>query len=296
MKRIVLLSSKCFASVKDGQFVLRFESEITKSLPIEDLGYLEIDTPQVTITSAALADLVSSGVTLGVCDTSHQPAGLLSPLVDNILHAQRLQLQVAASEPTRKQAWQETIKWKIRNQADAIRELGGQDATLRRKVALVRTDDRTNQEGAAAAAYWKVLLSPFGTKRDPDGAFPNNMLNYGYAVLRACMARALVASGLHPALGIKHSNRNNAFALADDMMEPYRPFIDRLVIPLAADVDPQAGLVPSVKKEILGVLNVDTYWPEGRRPLQNAVLLTAQSLVKVFAGEAKVPVFPRMCE
>lgn len=296
MRRTVGITSPCYIQLRNDQIQISWKDETVTSLPVEDIGYLEIDTNQVVITSAALSQLSASGTIVAFTDGSHHPVALLTPIVNNTLHAQRLQLQAAVSEPTRKQAWQETIKWKIRNQADAIRELGGQDATLRRKVAQVRTDDRTNQEGAAAAAYWKVLLSPFGTKRDPDGAFPNNMLNYGYAVLRACMARALVASGLHPALGIKHSNRNNAFALADDMMEPYRPFVDRLVIPLAAELDPQVGLVPSVKKELLGVLNVDTFWPEGRRPLQNAVLITAQSLVKVFAGEAKVPVFPRLCE
>ena len=296
MKRTVCISTTAYISVKDQQLLLRWKDETTASVPIEDIGYLEIDSNQVVVTSAALSQLASLGVIVAFTDGSHHPVALLSPIVDNTLHAQRLRLQVAVSEPTRKQAWQETIKCKIRNQADALRELGGEDATVRRKIAQVLTDDRTNQEGTAAAAYWKVLLSPFGSKRDPDGDFPNNMLNYGYAVVRACMARALVASGLHPALGIKHSNRNNAFALADDMMEPYRPFVDRIVIPLASDVEPAAGLIPAVKKEILAVLNTDTIWPEGRRPLQNAALLSAQSLVKVFAGESKLPLFPRMCE
>jgi len=296
MKRTICITSTCYASLKDAQLVLRWKDDSNTTIPIEDIGYLEVDSSQVVLTAAVLSSLASAGVVVAFTDASHHPVALLSPLVDNTLHAQRLRLQLSVAEPTRKQSWQETIRRKIQNQADAIRELGGDDATVRRKVAQVMTDDRTNQEGTAAAAYWKVLLSPFGVKRDPDGDFPNNMLNYGYAVLRACMARALVSSGLHPALGIKHSNRNNAFALADDMMEPYRPFVDRIVIPLASDVEPSVGLVPAVKKEILAVLNVDTLWPEGRRPLQNAVLLSAQSLVKVFAGEAKLPNFPRLCE
>lgn len=296
IKRTVSISSRSFLSTKNEQLVLRRdEDDSDVSMPIEDIGLLEVDSMQVTATVALLVKLLENGSTTIFCDGSHHPVGLLLPLAGNSLHALRLRQQVDSSLPTRKRAWQEIIKRKLRNQADVLLELGADDRQVRRRVQKVLTNDSTNQEGVGAAAYWKVLLAPFGTNRDPDGAFPNNVLNYGYAVIRACVARGLVASGLHPALGIKHSNRGNPFALADDVMEPYRPFLDRLVIPKALEWDPEEGLTSAIKREILQVLLVDSHWPEGRRPLLNSIQLSAASMAQVFAGEREVPAFPTLC-
>jgi CRISP-associated protein Cas1 len=296
IKRTVAISSRSYLSTKNEQLVVRREmdeSEVT--VPIEDIGLLEVDSMQVTATTALLVKLLENGSTTIFCDGSHHPVGLLLPLAGNSLHALRLRQQVDSSLPTRKRAWQEIIRRKLQNQADVLLELGADDRQVRRRVRRVLTNDSTNQEGVGAAAYWKVLLTPFATNRDSDGAFPNNVLNYGYAVIRACVARGLVASGLHPALGIKHSNRGNPFALADDVMEPYRPFLDHLVIPKALEWDPEEGLTPAIKRQILEVLLVDSHWPEGRRPLLNSIQLSAASMAQVFAGEREVPAFPTLC-
>ena len=269
------------------------DSNIT--VPIEDIGLLEIDSLQASASVALLVKLLENGSTTIFCNGSHHPVGLLLPLEGNSLHALRLRQQVESSLPTRKRSWQEIIKCKIRNQADVLLELGADDRVIRRRIQKVLTNDSTNQEGVSAAAYWKVILAPFKTRRDPDGPYPNNALNYGYAILRACVARSLVASGLHPALGIKHSNRGNAYALADDVMEPYRPFIDMHLIPKLLEWGQCDDLTPQMKREILEVLVVDSYWPEGRRPLLNSIQLSAASMAQVFAGDRELPAFPSLC-
>ncbi len=213
----------------------------------------------------------------------------------NSLHALRLRQQIESSLPTRKRSWQEIIKCKNRNQADVLLELGADDRVIRRRIQKVLTNDSTNQEGVSAAAYWKAVLSLFKTRSDPDGPFPSNALNYGYAVVRACVARSLVASGLHPALGIKHSNRGNAFVLADDIMEPYRPFVGIHLIQKLLEWEQGDDLSPEMKREILNVLVVDSFWPEGRRPLLNSIQLSAASMAQVFAGDRDLPAFPSLC-
>lgn len=296
LKRTISIASRSYLSTKDEQMVVSRESDQSSiTVPIEDIGLLEIDSLQVTASIALLVKLLENGSTTVFCDGTHHPVGLLLPLEGNSLYALRLRQQVESSLPTRKRSWQEIIKCKIRNQADVLLELGADDRVIRRRIQKVLTNDSTNQEGVSAAAYWKLLLAPFQTRRDPDGPFPNNALNYGYAVLRACVARSLVASGLHPALGIKHSNRGNAFALADDLMEPYRPFVDMHLIPKLLKWEQSEDLTPQMKREILEVLVVDSYWPEGRRPLLNSVQLSAASMAQVFAGDRELPAFPTLC-
>lgn len=296
LKRTISIGSRSFLSTKDEQLVVKRDGDDSAvSIPIEDIGLLEVDSLQVTTTSALLVKLLENGSTTIFCDGSHHPVGLLLPLEGNSLHALRLRQQVESSLPTRKRSWQEIIKCKIRNQADVLLELGADDHVIRRRIQKVLTNDSTNQEGVSAAAYWKLLLAPFNTRHDPDGPFPNNALNYGYAVVRACVARSLAASGLHPALGIKHSNRGNAFALADDVMEPYRPFVDMHLIPRLVEWEQGEDLTPKLKREILEVLVVDSYWPEGRRPLLNSIQLSAASMAQVFAGDRELPAYPTLC-
>ncbi|MCX6141077.1 MAG: type II CRISPR-associated endonuclease Cas1 [Candidatus Kapabacteria bacterium] len=296
LKRTISIGSRSHLSTRDEQLIIRREKDDDEvSIPIEDIGLLEIDTMQATSSAALFVKLLENGSTTIFCDQSHHPVGLLIPLSGNSIHALRLRQQVDSSLPSRKRSWQEIIKCKIRNQADVLLELGANDLSVRRRIQKVLSNDSTNQEGVTAAAYWKLMLAPFQTTRDPEGPYPNNVLNYGYAVVRACVARSLVASGLHPALGIKHSNRGNAFALADDLMEPYRPFLDLHLFPKLLEWDSDGGLTPAMKREILQILVVDTYWPEGRRPLLNAIQLSAASMAQVFSGEREVPMFPAIC-
>ncbi len=297
LKRTILIQSNLYVCTRDEQLVLRNRVEDTEtSIPIEDIGLLEIDSLQTTITTSALSKLSASGATVVFTDATHHPVGMLTPIQSNTLHAERIRLQVEASQPTEKRSWQHTVKCKILNQAALLDELGLPSTPVKEKAQKVLSNDSTNREAVAASAYWKTLLKPFECGRDPDGPYPNNYLNYGYAILRACVARALVSSGLHPALGIKHSNKYNSFALADDMMEPYRPFVDRVVYNIATANPPSLTITPDIKKQILTVLTHDTYWEDMRRPLMNSVALTTASLVQALAGSKQVPEFPRLCE
>lgn len=277
-------------------FRVRGSEEDEVQVPMEDIGLLEVETVQSTITTGAIVGLLESQASIVFCDHTHHPVGVLLPLEGNTLHAERLRLQIEATLPTLKRSWQVIVKAKISNQADVLKDIGINDATVRAKVAKVRSADSTNQEGVAASAYWKEMLRPFGTGRDPDAPYPNNLLNYGYAILRAAVARSIVNSGLHPAIGMKHSNRYNAFSLADDLMEPYRPFIDRHVLPYALEQSGGDDLTPAMKRHILEIMVHDTWWEDGRRPLLNAVARSCSSYVQTLQGIRTQPEFPRICE
>lgn len=294
LKRTIVVTSRCYANTSDLQLVLSQDGDEIARVPIEDIGLLLIENASVVLTSRLLSTLGDHGATVVLCDERYQPSVLLQPLSGNTLHAQRLRLQVDCPLPTQKRIWKGIVQAKLANQAEVLDMLGMQSAGIRRRITKVRTNDSTNQEGVAASAYWKVLMSAYKCRRDPDGPYPNNVLNYGYAILRSAVARSLVASGLHPALGIKHGNRNNAFALADDVMEPFRPFVDATIFERAVNW-PLDEFTTTMKKEILEVLTVDSHWPEGRRPLLNSIQLSAASLVSALSGESPYAAFPRLC-
>lgn len=297
IKRSILVASRTYISTKNRQIVLRVdgrEDEVT--VPAEDIGYMEFDSLQSTITTAAMAVLAAEGATVAICDARHHPVALLHPMEGNTLHAERLRKQIACKRAVKGRLWQSIVRAKIRNQARVLDILGDPSPALSRREAKVLTGDSTNQEGVAARFYWQTTLRPFRTRRDPDGNHPNAMLNYGYAVLRAATARAIVASGLHPALGIKHSNRNNGFALADDLMEPYRPFVDLIVLPCALGYEHLEELTPIVKRQILELLVMDTQSSIGRRPLLNSVMHAATALSRSFDTQSDMLDFPVPCE
>lgn len=295
IKRSIAISSRSYISTQDEQLVVKlYDEEEPQRVPIEDVGFLELDSLTSTISVAALAKAASYGVVTSICDPSHHPVALVVPLVGNSIHAERFRSQVLAPEPTRKRAWATIVRCKIQNQADALKLMGHPHEHVARRAKLVRTGDGTSQESAAAAAYWKHALGHFRTGRDPDGTFPNNVLNYGYAVIRAAVARGLVEAGLHPALGVQHSNRYNAFALADDVMEPFRPWVDVHVLPYAETMD-EPELRPTDKRHILGVLTLDAHTEGGRLPLMNAIQRSCVSMVRTFDGTIQRPSFPRLC-
>lgn len=296
IKRTILIGSACKLSVRESQLVVhRLEDDKVSLIPVEDIGFVEIDHQQVVLTASVLSRLGDQGAVVAFTDQRHHPNAVVMPIAGNTLHAERLRMQVEASEPCQKQLWKAIIQAKIANQADHLEMLGIESAAVRRRVVMVRSNDTSNQEGSAAQYYWKEVLRPFNVRRDPDGDHPNSILNYGYAILRACVARALVSSGLHPALGIKHSNRYNAFALADDVMEPYRPFVDAHVIPIALEFNGEIDLLPERKRKILEVLVVDCHFEGGRRPLLNAIQMSASSIVNVLSGKSAKPSYPRLC-
>ncbi len=286
IKRSLLVESRSYLSYKDGSLHLdnRISGEKFR-IPIEDIGYLELGTSQITITSAALAKLADQVVTVMYCDDTYQPVGLCLPLVGNTLHAERLRIQIDCSVPNRKRIWQSIVRCKLQNQEQVGRSLGYTDLNLKRYINSVYSGDRTNREAAGAKLYWKAVLTPFGVGRDPRTGYPNNILNYGYSVLRALTARCLVRCGLHPAIGIHHSNKYNHFALADDVMEMYRPFVDYHILMLVQDEVQTDQLTSAQKMKVLEVMVADVHHEKGRRPLSNSVELICAQLVQALGGD-----------
>jgi len=233
IKRTLYFGNPAYLRLKDKQ--LSIESNVdgetkTATTAVEDLGIIIIDNPQITLTSGLLQALQENNVALITCDYRHMPQSILLPIEGNSIQQERYDYQLAASEPLKKQLWQQTIIQKIKNQAAALNNLQLNSDYLVPLHKNVKSGDSDNCEATAAAYYWQNIFKHVqGFRRLPDGASPNNFLNYGYAILRGTMARSIVAAGLLPTLGIFHRNRYNAFCLADDLMEPYRPYIDEMV-------------------------------------------------------------------
>ncbi len=284
IKRIIEISTApVYLSVKNKQLILKREGEVVGSVPIEDMGVLIVDHPGCTYSHAALNELLANNVAVVICGKNHHPNGLLLPLDTNSLQSERFRVQVAAKVPTKKRLWKQVVQAKIRNQAwclDQCEKEGGEG--LRFLAEKVKSGDTENHEAQAAARYWKSLFGP-DFRRRRDGLPPNGMLNYGYTVLRAAVARALCGGGMHPSFGLHHHNRYNAYPLADDVMEPFRPLIDWEVCKHW-----QAGensMTPEIKQALLGVLSQDVFLSGESRPLMNALHLLSANLLRSLAGE-----------
>lgn len=273
-----------------------FESHDTgemKSAPIEDIGVLILDHQQITISQALIAKLLANNVAFVTCDNSHHPTGLLLNLDGNTLQSQKFQTQIEASVPLKKQLWQQTVAAKLKNQAAMLESIRIPAKNIRNWADEVRSGDSGNHEALAAAYYWKNIFPEFlEFRRERYGPPPNNLLNYGYAILRAVVARALVGSGLLPTLGIFHKNQYNAYCLADDIMEPYRPFVDKVVVGIVRMNGKFLELTPSMKKDLLGVPAMDVQINEEKSPLMVAVQKTTASLAKCFAGPQRKILYP----
>lgn len=308
LKRTLVISNPHHLSVRHKQLMLdNKETGESKQAPIEDIGTLLLDHQGITLTQASISELTLNNVAVVFCDEKHLPASMLLPLESHHLPNQRLRQQLDAGEPLRKQLWQQTIKAKLRNTAALLDSIGKEGDPLRKMATRVRSGDIGNTEGVAARYYWRKL---FGEefRRDRFGEPPNNLLNYGYAVLRANVARSLVASGMLPALGIHHHNKYNAFCLADDIMEPFRPFIDRAVhqrINAQASRHCEEGTTEAIprlnleitkedKVALLEVLSVDVFFGEEKSPLSIALNTVSANLAKCFEGTEKKLIYPSL--
>jgi CRISPR-associated protein Cas1 len=281
------------------------------TIPFEDIGVLILEHPQITISHVALAALLEENVAVIVCNEKYLPTGLLLPLDGHTLQSRRFREQIEASLPMKKQLWQQTVRQKIYNQALVLRQQGIDSTPLLRWMREVRSGDPDGVEARAANWYWPRLfqhtpLQPESSEEDPDefirdryGEWPNCLLNYGYAVLRAVIARALVGAGLLPTLGIHHRNQYNAYCLADDIMEPYRPFVDALVCqilqkhPHPPEPSAEGGLLtPELKRELLLIPVLDVRMEKKLKPLQTAAHRTAASLAACFSGQGREILYP----
>lgn len=301
IKKTLFFGNPAYLSVKNSQLVVKrtdqdTQQEVVRTIPIEDIGVVVLEDRQITITNVALDALLQNNCAVITCDEKHMPAGMLLPLEGNTTQSERFANQIEASLPLKKQLWQQTVQAKIRNQASVLKRLSGVEIGCMLAWANnVKSGDSDNLEGRAAAYYWKNIFPSLpGFTRDREGEMPNNLLNYGYAIVRAVVARALVASGLLPTLGIHHHNRYNAYCLADDIMEPYRPYVDEMVINIMrSDID-YGELTPNLKKQLLGLPVTEVIIGGQRSPLMVAASQTTASLCKCYSGDLRKIVYPTM--
>jgi CRISPR-associated protein Cas1 len=293
IKRTLFFSNPYYLSFKQNQLQITDKStgEINQA-PVEDLGFIVIEHPQVTFTQYLMSKLIEHNVAVVFCNEKHMPSSMLLHLESNHLQNEIFRNQINASQPLKKRLWQQTIKAKIKNQKLLLEEAGKDSGNLGALIKNVKSGDTTNQEAAASRFYWAQLFPVDGFKRRRDGVPPNSLLNYGYAILRAAVARSLVGSGMLPTLGIHHKNRYNAFCLADDLMEPYRPFVDKTVLGIVESGNNFDDLTKEVKAELLNVLTMDTYFKTHTRPLMIGLSSTTASLAKCFDGSAEKLDYP----
>ena len=260
--------------------------------PIEDLAFVVLDHPRITLTHHLMVALHTAGCALISCDERHMPHALTLPFAGHSEHSERVRRQAKVSKPLRKNLWKQTVEAKIHNQARVLERFGEDASVLWDCVRTVRSGDTTNREGTAAKAYWPALLGDF--TRERYGEAPNHLLNYGYAILRALVARALSATGLHLALGIHHRNKYNPACLADDVMEPYRPYVDLLVMDILGTHGEDTDLDPATKKRLLSLMTVDVRIDHTKRPLQVATAITATSVQHCLVGTRRVLRYPML--
>lgn len=265
------------------------------TIPIEDIGVVLLDHKQITVTQALLEALHQNNCAVITCDSKHMPCGLFLPLSANTVQNERFRTQIEASVPLKKQLWQQTIVQKIRNQEAVLQYTQGKAfGNMQSWSRDVRSGDADNLEARAAAFYWKTIFpdnSDFVRDRDEDGV--NAILNYGYAILRAIVARAIVSSGMLPTLGIHHHNRYNAYCLADDIMEPYRPYVDKLVFDILKE-NPVAKLSHQTKVSLLSISTIEVNIGGRRSPLMVAASTTTASLYRCFEGISRKIIYPEI--
>ena len=307
IKSTLYFGNPAYLSLKNNQLIIKlpevekndslpeaFKCEQQISKPVEDIGVVVLDHKQITITAGVLEALLENNCAIITCDSKSMPVGLMLPLYGNTTQHERFREQLSASLPLKKQLWQQTIQQKISNQAVVLHQATGIEVNnMRAWSNQVRSGDPDNLEARAAAWYWKNLFPDFPRfTREREGQAPNNLLNYGYAILRAVAARALVSSGLLPTLGIHHHNRYNAYCLADDVMEPYRPYVDELVLRLIKEHIDVSALTKSLKAGLLSIPVLDVTINGKRSPLLIAMTQTTASLYKCFSGESRRIAYP----
>ena len=310
IKRTLYFGNPAYLSMKLRQLVIKVPGDdgdlpdfddtrcydsTVKTVPIEDIGIVILDNRQITITQGLLEELIDNNCAVITCGSNHLPVGLMLPLYRNTLQNERFRQQIDSSLPLKKQLWQQTVQAKISNQASVLKYATGKEHNnMKVWAASVRSGDTDNMEARAAAYYWKTIFPDnVSFIRGRYEAEPNNLLNYGYAILRAVIARALVASGLLPTLGIHHHNRYNAYCLADDIMEPYRPYVDRVVYDIWNETD-CSELTKEIKVKLLSIPTVEVMINGRRSPVMVAASATTASLAKCFSGELRKIVYPEM--
>jgi len=294
IKRTLYFGNPTYLNTRYDQLLIELpEIGEKKSAVIEDIGLIILDHQQITITQAVISKLLANNVAVVICNDIRHPVGLMLNLDGHTLQSQRFQHQINASIPLKKQLWQQVVVAKITNQANLLEYYRLPNSRLRTLLKNVKSGDSENCEAQAANYYWKNIFPIFPNfKRFREGEPPNNLLNYGYAILRAIVARSLVGSGLLPTLGIFHRNQYNAYCLADDIMEPYRPYVDQVIYDIVRGNGKFLELTPSMKQKLLSIPAMDVIISGEKSPLMNAVQRTTASLARCFEGKTKKILFP----
>ncbi|TYB80303.1 type II CRISPR-associated endonuclease Cas1 [Bizionia gelidisalsuginis] len=291
LKKTVLIERKSKVSCKNLQLIIKNETR-EGSIPIEDIGFIVIDSPEVFISIPTLNLLIANNAAVIICDASHLPNGLFLNLNSHHKQQQLFRHQIMASLPLKKQLWQQTVIEKIKNQGFLLEQITQQNNKFDFIASKVLSGDTSNMEGVAANFYWKSFFEQ-DFKRERYGNYPNNFLNYGYAILRAATARALSGSGLLNTLGIHHKNKYNAFALADDIMEPFRPIVDEAVHFIMEHYDEQE-LTTDIKSELLKTLTRTVFFKNEKSTVMVGLQKTASSLQQCYTGHRKKIKFPQL--
>lgn len=302
IKRTLYFGNPAYLSTKLNQLVINlpdaqgYDDKLgLNTIPIEDIGIVILDNQQITITHGVIEKLLANNTAVITCNSNRHPTGLLLNLDGNTIQQERWENQINASEPLRKQLWQQTIQQKIRNQAAVLKTQGVTITNMLHWASEVQSGDAVNHEARAAAYYWaNIFPKEFNFKRGREEAPPNNLLNYGYAILRAITARSLVASGMLPTLGIHHHNRYNSYCLADDIMEPYRPFVDKVVLQLIQNGEDYSELSKSIKAELLQIPTLDVEIEGRKSPLMVALQQTTASVAKCFDKTLRKISYPEL--
>jgi CRISP-associated protein Cas1 len=312
IKRTLYFGNPAYLSKKAEQLVIKLpeveqldnypeqlKEEAITSLSIEDIGLLVIDHQRITLSSGLVASLLENNAAVLFCAGNHMPAGMLLNFDANDTFAEKNKYQIQASEPLKKQLWRQTIEAKILNQATVLDKMGYSGQALRHMATKVNSGDTANTEGHAAARYWQLLLQPYQTTRGQHEGPPNHMLNYGYALLRAVLARSLVGSGCLPVLGIHHHNKYNAYCLADDIMEPYRPVVDNYIFEVVLKKYDKPQEIPlelnkELKTALLQIPQLDVCIEGKQSPLMVAAQRTTASLMRCYMGESRKILYPEL--
>jgi CRISPR-associated protein Cas1 len=306
IKRTLYFGNPVYLGMRNSQLTIKLpevekneelpqlmKDESVTTIPIEDIGVIIIDHQQITITHSLIASLLENNVAFITCDQTHHPTGLMLPLAVHNTQTERFKAQIEASVPLKKQLWQQTIMAKIKNQAELLKRRQIDITNMLHWADSVKSDDIENHEARAAAYYWKSLFpKELAFFRERFGPPPNNLLNYGYAILRAIVARGLVGSGLLPTFGIHHRNKYNAYCLADDIMEPYRPFVDEAVYTIIENGEDHTELSTSIKKQLLQIPTKDILIDGEKSPLMVGLQRTTSSLAKSFEGTSRKIIYP----
>ncbi len=291
IKRTIYIGNPTYLKIKQNQMVIQEpQGDIKGTIPIEDMAILMLDHYQITISNQLITRLQGNNVVIINCDAQHLPFGMMLPLYGHTEHSERIKYQLEATEPLKKQLWRQTVEHKIKNQQTLLEINKKPYEHMDTYWQTIKSGDTTNCEGKAAQYYWKHLFEDF--TRERFGTEPNNLLNFGYAVLRSIVARALVSSGLLPVLGIFHRNKYNPYCLADDIMEPYRPFVDKMVYNYVCTNSHTEELTKEIKAYLLNIATLDVSIDGIVRPLMVAVTTTSASLYKCYYGELRQIKYP----